>query len=248
MAYRHQGISFENHPSEAWLLPSEVPRRTRRPESVSVSRSRSRSKSTCVGKTGHGCRDARRKSSPGTCIAAPHAARSHAARLQVSPNTIPGPCLTRPGRGFDHDDSACESRDQTIAAWKRAGVRPLARWMLGHETALREHPVIQRAIRRRIDNPESIAEDTDRATTGVERRRVRDRIDAPRHAADDDRTLSHRSREDPRGFGTIRRVIAAADEGHARPREQGRIAPDVEDGGGIADLFELRRKIGRTGQ
>src|SRR5205807_9776919 len=64
---------FENPPSEAWLLPSEGPRRTLWPEPVSVSRSRSRSKSTCAGKTGHGCRDARRKSSPGTCIAAPHA-------------------------------------------------------------------------------------------------------------------------------------------------------------------------------
>src|SRR5207237_7472857 len=95
----------------------------------------------------------------------------------------------RLGRGFDHDDRARESRDQTIAARKRAGVRPLARWMLGHQTALREHPVIQRTIRRRIDNPESIAEDADRATTGVERGRVRDRVDAPRHAADDDRTL-----------------------------------------------------------
>src|SRR5207237_10524434 len=103
----------------------------------------------------------------------------------------------RLGRAFDHDDSARESRDQTIAARKRAGVRPLARWMLGDETALREHPVIQRRTRTRIDKPESVAEDADRATTGVERRRVRDRIDAPRHAADDDRTLSHRAREDP---------------------------------------------------
>src|SRR5438270_4943644 len=110
--------------------------------------------------------------------------------------------------------------------------------MLGHETALREHPVIQRAIRRRIDDAESIAEDTDRAATGIERRRVRDSVDTPRHAADDDRTLSDRAREDPRRFGTVGRVIAAADEGHARPREQGRIAPDVEDSGGIADLFE----------
>src|SRR5205814_7618651 len=107
---------------------------------------------------------------------------------------------------------ARESRDQAIAARKRAGVRPLARWMLGDETTLREHPVIQRAIRRRIDDSESIAEDADRAATGVERRRVRDRVDAARHAADDDRTLCHRAREDSRRFGAVHRVIAAADE------------------------------------
>ena len=39
-------------------------------------------------------------------------------------------------------------------------------------------------------------------------------------------------------------MVAAPDEGNARPREQRHVAPDVEHGRRIANLLELRGKLG----
>src|SRR6266566_3055715 len=127
-------------------------------------------------------------------------------------------------------------------------MRPLAGRVLGYETSMREHPVIQRPIRRGIDDAESVAEHADRAATGIERGRVDERIDAAGHAADDDGALRHRTREDSRRLGAVGRVVAATHEGDAGSRQQRRVAPDVEDDRWIADFLELRREIGRAGQ
>ena len=162
---------------------------------------------------------------------------------------IGGDERARAGGRLDDDGDARQTADEPVAAGKRVGVRPLAGRQLRDEAAVRDHALVQRPVRRGVDDAETVAQDAQRRTARVQGGSVRDGVDASCHAAHDhDAGLCHTLGQDPRRRRPVGGVVATAHHAGRRPREQIHVAPRVQERRRLRNVAQRLWEAGIVGE
>lgn len=146
------------------------------------------------------------------------------------------------GFGGDDERGARHSGDDAVADGKGLSVAASVKGKLTEDGAVLGDGLEESFIFDGIGGAHPIPEDGDRAAIGFERASVREGIDAASAATDNrEAGARERSRESLGIRATVARHRARTDNGDSMVILREEIASDVENDGGIVDLFEEGR-------